>query len=107
MRVGLRLGRYLSLTGHLNRGVDRVFEIGRVIRGRFVSIAEVHTIRARAHLAQSEPEMARDRFGFLERHGFVKLSSGRITADELAMLIARDVVIISVRHCWSLIELPW
>jgi hypothetical protein len=26
---------------------------------------------ARAHLAQSEPEMARDRFCFLERHGFV------------------------------------
>ena len=43
--------------------------------------------------------MARDRFGFLERHGFVKLSSGRITeitVDELAMLIARDVVINAV-----------
>ena len=54
------------------------------------------------YLAQkSEPEMARDRFGFLERHGFVKLSSGRIIDDELAMLIARDVVINAVRHCWS------
>ena len=51
--------------------------------------------------------MARDRFGFLERHGFVKLSSGRIIDDELAMLIARGVVINAVRHCWSLTELPW
>jgi hypothetical protein len=30
-----------------------------------------HAVVARAHLAQSEPEMARNRFGFLERHGFV------------------------------------
>ena len=30
--------------------------------------SRVHSIRARAHLAQSEPKMARDRFGFLERH---------------------------------------
>jgi hypothetical protein len=47
-----------------------------VVSRRFVSIAEVHSIRARAHVAQSEPEMARDRFGFLEHHGFVKSSSG-------------------------------
>ena len=39
-------------------------------------IAEVPAIGARAHLAQSEPEMTRDRFGFLERHGFVESSSG-------------------------------
>src|SRR5262249_14170034 len=32
-------------------------------------IAEVHAIVAGAKLAQSEPEMARDRFGFLERQG--------------------------------------
>jgi hypothetical protein len=63
-------------TGHLNRGFDRIFEIVRVLSRRLVSIAEVHAIRARAHLAQSEPEMARDRFGFLEHHGFVKSSSG-------------------------------
>src|SRR5262249_38414850 len=28
--------------------------------------------------AQSEPEMARDRFGFLERHGFVNCSVGAL-----------------------------
>jgi hypothetical protein len=65
-----------SLTGHLNCGVDGVFETIRVVGRGLVSIAEVHAIVARAHLAQSEPEMARDRFGFLERHGFVKSSSG-------------------------------
>jgi hypothetical protein len=37
---------------------------------------EVHAIVARAHFAQREAEMARDRFGFLECHGFVKSSSG-------------------------------
>ena len=67
VRVGLRPGRQFSFTGHLNRGVDGIFEIGRVIRGRLVSIAEVHAIIARADLAQSEVEMARDGFGFLER----------------------------------------
>jgi hypothetical protein len=56
-----------SLTGHLNRAVDRVFEAVRVVGRGLVSIAEVHAIIAGAHLAQSEPEMARDRFGFLER----------------------------------------
>jgi hypothetical protein len=60
-----------SLTGHLNCGVDGVFEIVRVVGRGFVSIAEVHAIVAGAHLAQGEPEMARDRFGFLERHGFL------------------------------------
>ena len=38
-------------TGHLNRGIDGVFEIVRVVSRRFVSIAEVHAIVARAHLA--------------------------------------------------------
>jgi hypothetical protein len=66
-----------SGTGHLNRGFDGIFEIVRVVSRRFVSIAEVHSIRARAHLAQSEPEMARDRLGFLERHGFVELVFGQ------------------------------
>src|SRR5262249_15367138 len=60
-----------SLTGHLNRSIDGVFEIVRVIGRRLVSIAEVHAVVAGAHLAQSEPEMARNRFSFLERHGFV------------------------------------
>jgi hypothetical protein len=58
-----------SLTGHLNRGVDGVVEIVRVVGRGLVSIAEVHAIVTRANLAQSKPEMARDRFGFLERHG--------------------------------------
>ena len=58
-----------SLTGHLNRGVDGVFEAVRVVGRGLVSITKVHAIVARAHPAQSEPEMARDRFGFLKRHG--------------------------------------
>jgi hypothetical protein len=55
-------------TGHFNRGIDGVFEKVRVVGGGLVSIAEVHAIGARAHLAQGEAEMASDRFGFLERH---------------------------------------
>jgi len=55
--------------GHLNRRLDGVFEIVRVVGRGLVSIAEVHAIFAGAHHAQSEPEMARDRFGLLERHG--------------------------------------
>jgi hypothetical protein len=54
--------------GHLNRSIDGVFEIVGVMGRRLISIAEVHPIVARSHLTQSEPEMARDRFGFLERH---------------------------------------
>jgi hypothetical protein len=57
--------------GHRNHGINGVFEIARVVGRGLVSIAEVHAVVARAHLAQSEPEMARNRFGFLERHGFV------------------------------------
>src|SRR5262249_9619646 len=61
-----------SLTGHLNRGIDGVFELVCVVRRGLISIAEVHAIVARAKLAQSEPEMARDRFGFLERHEYFR-----------------------------------
>jgi hypothetical protein len=61
---------------HLNRGIDGVFKIVRVVRRGLASIAEVHAIGTRAHLAQSEPKMARDRFGFLERHGVVQSHSG-------------------------------
>jgi hypothetical protein len=60
----------LSPTGHPNRGIDRVFETVSVVGRGLVSIAEVHSIVARAHLAKSEPEMTSDRFGFSERHGF-------------------------------------
>src|SRR5262249_51383438 len=69
-RVGC--GPQCSLTGHLNRGVDGVFEIVRVVGRSLVPIAEVHAIVAGAKLAQSEPEMARDRFGFLERHEYLR-----------------------------------
>src|SRR5262249_1691929 len=61
-----------SPTGHLNRGIDGVFEIVRVIGRGLVSIAEVHAIVAGAQLAQGKPEMARNRFGFLERHEYFK-----------------------------------
>ena len=59
-----------SFTRHLNGGFNGSFETYRVVGRGFISIAEVHAIRARAHLAQSEPELTRDRFGFLERSGF-------------------------------------
>ena len=61
----------LSLTGHLNRSIDGVFEIVRVVSRGLVPIAKVHAIIARAYFAQREAEMARDRFRFLERHGFL------------------------------------
>src|SRR5262245_205553 len=59
----------LAPTGHLNRGIDGVFEIVRVVRRDLVFFAKAYAIIARAHLAQSEPEMACDRFGLLECHG--------------------------------------
>jgi hypothetical protein len=58
-----------SLTGQLNRGIGGVLEIVRVTGRWLVSIAEPHAIIARAHLAQGEAKMSRDRFGFLERRG--------------------------------------
>ena len=63
--------RDIAGTGDLNCGFHGVFQIVRVVSRHFVSIAEVHAIGARAHLAQSEPEMTRDRFRFLERNGFL------------------------------------
>ena len=65
-----------SPTGHPKRGIYRVFEAVSVVGRGLVSIAEVHAIVARAHLAKSEPEMTSNRFGFSERHSFVKSSSG-------------------------------
>jgi hypothetical protein len=53
----------------------------RVVGRGFVSIAEVHAIGARAHLAQSDPEMARDRFGFLERNWFLNRHREAIAID--------------------------
>src|SRR5437016_5127570 len=50
-----RFGRHLQDCPCSNRGL--------------VSIAEVHAVIARANLAQREPEMARDRFCCLQRHG--------------------------------------
>ena len=57
--------------GHRNHGINGVFELVCVVGRGLVSIAEVHAIVAGAQLAEGKPEMARDRFGFLERHGFV------------------------------------
>src|SRR6516165_10155264 len=65
-----------GIKGHLNCGIDGVFEVVRVIGRSLISIAEVHAIVAGAKLAQSEPEIARDRFGFLERHEFFKAHRG-------------------------------
>src|SRR5262249_29256880 len=65
-----------SPTRHLKRGIDGVFEIVRVVGRGLVSIAEVHAIISRAHLAQSEPEMAGNRFGLLERHATSSLIVG-------------------------------
>ena len=59
----------LSLSSHLNRGIDDVFEIFRVVSRDLVSIAELHAVVSGTHLAQSESEMACNRFGFLECHG--------------------------------------
>jgi len=52
----------------ISRATNGVFEIVCVVGRSLVSIAEVHTIVAGAQLAQGKPEMARNRFGFLERH---------------------------------------
>jgi Tripartite tricarboxylate transporter family receptor len=49
-----------------------VFKTVCVVGRSLVFIGEVHAIVARARSAQGETEMARDRFGFLERHGVVK-----------------------------------
>ena len=57
------------LTGHLHCGTHCIFKIAGVISRGLVSTWQVHAIVTRAYLAQSEPEMACDRFGFLERHG--------------------------------------
>src|SRR5262249_51359770 len=61
-----------SFTRHLNRGVDGVFEVVRVVGRGLVPIAEVHAIVTGAQLAQGKPEMARNRFGFLERHEYFR-----------------------------------
>src|SRR5262249_15379048 len=60
-----------SFTGLLNHSINGIFEIIRVVGRHLVSIAEVHAIVTRAHLAQGQPEMSRDRFGLLERHSAV------------------------------------
>src|SRR5215510_15913581 len=78
-------------TRHLSRGIDCVFEIVRVIGRGLVSIAEVHAILARAHLAQSEPETARDRFGFLKCHGASTPLDARSFADPRFLVSSRLV----------------
>ena len=49
----VRCSSQLSLTGHLNRGIDGVFEIVRVVSRGLVSIAEVHAIVTGAQQAQA------------------------------------------------------
>jgi hypothetical protein len=39
---------------------------------------------ARAHLAQSEPKMSRDRFRFLQRNGFLNCHRKAIAVDSPA-----------------------
>src|SRR5262249_17845585 len=68
--------------------IDGIFEIVRVVRSGLVSIAEVHAIIAGAHHAKSEPEMARDRFGFLERHDASKALSRRAVRWRIRSLVA-------------------
>ena len=67
----LRAGSQLALTSHRDGGVNGVFEIDRVAGRALVPIAEVHAIFAGAQQAQGEPKMSRDRFGLLERNGFL------------------------------------
>ena len=55
--------------GPSHHGINGVFEFVCVVGRGLVSIAEVHAIVAEAKLAQSEPEVARDRFGCLRRLG--------------------------------------
>jgi len=57
-----------SLTGLLNHSIDGIFEIIRVVGRHLISIAEVHAIVARAHLAQGQPEMSRNREPFSLSH---------------------------------------
>ena len=95
--------RRIAGTGHLNRGFDGIFEIVGVVSRRFVSIAEVHAIRARAHLAQSEPEMARDRFGFSERHGFVEFVFGQQARGGGYRLFWRIRFLVALAPVWDLL----
>jgi hypothetical protein len=64
----MRASTALGFARHLNRRPDSVFESVRVVGRGLFSIGKVHAIVAGAHLAQREPEMARDRFSFLVRH---------------------------------------
>src|SRR5262249_23317868 len=92
-----------SPTGHLNRGIDGVFEIVRVVGRGLVSIAEVHSIVARAHLAQSEPETARDRFGFLECHGAsTPLDTRSLAESPLLSLFAPCPGFVALRQTFAL-----
>src|SRR5215471_10115997 len=92
-----------SLTGHLNRGVDGVFETVRVVRRHLVSIAEVHAIVARAHLAQGEPEMSRDRFGLLERHSAVHWWFRSLVASPPVrhLLLCAKHLFVEARTAWD------
>jgi hypothetical protein len=80
----LRSSLQLALTSHRDGGVNGVFEIDRVVGRGLVSIAEVHAIFAGAQQAQGEPEMARDRFRFLERNWFLNRHREAVAVELLA-----------------------
>ena len=94
----VRCSSQWSLTGHINCGIDGVFESVRVVGRGFVSIAEAHAIVTRAHLAQSESEMARDGFGFLERHGASMPSRYPLIGGSLLSRFAPHVGLVTLRQ---------
>jgi hypothetical protein len=87
-----------SATGHLNRGVNGVFEIVRVVGRGLVSIAKVHAVIARAYLAQSEPKTARDGFGFLKRHGASLSNRYALIGGPLLSRFAPRVGLVTLRQ---------
>src|SRR5262249_796181 len=79
------------------RATDGVFESARVAGRGFVSIAEAHAIVTGAHLAQSKSEMARDGFGFLERHGASIPSRSHLIGGLLLSRFAPRVGLVPLR----------
>ena len=88
----------LSLTEHLERGIDGVFKTVRVVGRSLVFIGEVHAIVARAHSAQGETEMARDRLGFLERQALRNLLRAACTRR----FAWRNPLLVAVPPVWDL-----
>jgi len=64
-----RCAHHARCSGHPNRGINGVLEIDGVVGSGLGSIARLHAIVSGAYFAQGEPEMAHNRFGFLQGHG--------------------------------------